>query len=38
VRTLLQTDAELTSVGVAQVLDHLVRVVGAEVPSSLWCK
>ena len=27
VRALLGTDAQLTSVGVAEVLDHLVRVV-----------
>jgi len=30
VRALLGTDAQLTSVGVAEVLDHLVRVVGAD--------
>ncbi len=30
VRKLLETDAQLTSVGVAEVLDHLVRVVGAD--------
>ena len=30
VRELLETDAQLTSVGVAEVLDHLVRVVGAD--------
>ncbi|HET9059709.1 MAG TPA: PIN domain-containing protein [Acidimicrobiales bacterium] len=30
VRGLLGTDAQLTSVGVAEVLDHLVRVVGAD--------
>ena len=30
VRELLETDAQLASVGVAEVLDHLVRVVGAD--------
>jgi len=30
VRRLLKTDAQLTSVGVAEVLDHLVRVFGAD--------